>query len=115
MFGFRWVQRIRMPFGFRSSITRNGLGFSWGIPGLRFGVSPAGRKWMSIGFPGLGLYFFRYLGVEKSFQNDLSTEDGLSNASHLNNASQKRDLKWNQLNNRNKPNASKTSKWKNLN
>ena len=63
MFGFRWVQRFRLPFGFRSSLTRNGLGFSWGIPGLRFGVSPSGRKWMSVGFPRLGLYFFRYLGA----------------------------------------------------
>ena len=43
-------------------MTRNGLGFSYGIPGLRVGVSPSGRKWISLGFPELGLYFFRYLG-----------------------------------------------------
>ena len=61
MFGFRWIQRFRLPFGIRSSLTRRGVGFSWGIPGLRFGVSPSNRKWMSFGFPGLGLYFFRYL------------------------------------------------------
>ena len=53
MFGFRWIQRFKLPFGIRSSLTRRGVGFSWGIPGLRFGVSPSNRKWMSFGFPGL--------------------------------------------------------------
>ena len=79
MFGFRWVQRFRLPFGFRSSMTRNGLGFSWGIPGLRFGTSPSGRKWISVGFPRLGLYFFRYLGnqnVQNQNRNDHVVSDG---------------------------------------
>lgn len=34
---------------------------SWGVPGLRFGVSPSGRKYISFGIPGTGLYFIKYL------------------------------------------------------
>ena len=78
--GWRWVQRLRLPFGFRTSLTKNGLGVSWGIPGLRFGLSPSGRKWISIGFPRIGLYFFRYLDGARRRQstrsNDILFEDG---------------------------------------
>ena len=78
--GWRWVQRLRLPFGFRTSVTRRGLGVSWGIPGLRFGLSPSGRKWISVGFPGIGLYFFRYLnGSQRNRStrtNDVVFDDG---------------------------------------
>jgi hypothetical protein len=75
MLGFRWVQRIRFPLGIRSSITRNGVGFSWGIPGARVGLSPTGRKWISLGFPAIGLYFFRYLGKSKTEREEIITDD----------------------------------------
>jgi len=56
--------RFRKIFNFgrfRTSLSKSGMGFSWGIPGLRFGVSPNGRKYFSIGIPGTGLYFIKYL------------------------------------------------------
>jgi hypothetical protein len=40
--------------------SKNGLGASWGIPGFRVGISPDGRRYFSIGFPGTGLYFMKY-------------------------------------------------------
>lgn len=41
---------------------------SWGIPGFRFGVSPSGRKYFSIGIPGTGLYFIKYLDSKSKSQ-----------------------------------------------
>jgi hypothetical protein len=37
------------------------MGMSFGIPGCRVGVSSTGRKYISFGFPGTGLYFIKYL------------------------------------------------------
>jgi len=75
MFGFRWLQRIRLPFGFRSTVSRSGIGYSWGVPGLRVGVSPSGRKWISLGFPRLGLSFFRYLGNNNTQRDAVFIDD----------------------------------------
>ena len=75
MLGFRWIQRIRLPFGIRSSISRNGVGFSWGVPGARIGLSPTGRKWISFGFPSIGLNFFKYLGIKKTEISNVITDE----------------------------------------
>jgi len=75
MLGFRWIQRIRLPFGIRSSISRNGVGFSWGLPGARIGLSPTGRKWISFGFPSIGLSFFKYLGIKKTEISNVMTDE----------------------------------------
>lgn len=45
----------------RLTLSRPGVGWSWGVPGLRYGVSANGRRYVSIGFPGLGLYWIKYL------------------------------------------------------
>ena len=107
MFWFRWVQRLRLPFGFRTSITRNGLGYSWGVPGLRFGVSPSGRKWVSFGFPRLGLYFMRYIGetggsnVSRRSEHIISDDDEIMEMSRqrvspqsASSRSTKKKVKW---------------------
>jgi hypothetical protein len=46
---------------FRIGISKNGLGFSFGIPGFRYGISPNGNKFISIGIPGTGLYWSKNL------------------------------------------------------
>ena len=108
MFGFRWVQRIRLPLGFRSSLTRNGLGFSWGIPGLRFGVSPSGRKWISFGFPRIGLYFFRYIGETRT--SNLNGEHIVSDEDEIIEVSRQRQGLRSTRSRRNQ----KGIKWKNI-
>ena len=46
----------------RINVSKGGLGTSWGIPGVRFGVSPDGRKYFSLGIPGTGLFYIRHFG-----------------------------------------------------
>jgi hypothetical protein len=66
---WRFIKIFR--FGrFRTSISKGGVGASWGIPGLRFGVSPTGRKYFSIGIPGTGLYFTKYISNQKPFEQE---------------------------------------------
>jgi hypothetical protein len=56
--------RFRKTFGrgpFRTTISRRGVGWSFGVPGLRYGVSPGGRRYVSAGILGTGLYWIKYL------------------------------------------------------
>lgn len=57
---------------FRTSVSKSGVGFSWGLPGLRFGVSPNGRKYISVGIPGTGLYMIKYLDTFPKNSNQKS-------------------------------------------
>lgn len=64
--GWRFRKIFRLGGGFRTTLSRGGVGMSWGIPGLRFGVSPTGRKYVSIGIPMTGIYFIKYFTTDKT-------------------------------------------------
>lgn len=72
---WRWFKSFKLPFGVNANLSQNGLGWSWGFGFFRWGVSPSGRKWISIGFPGTGFRLFRYVdqfpfeALIKSFKN----------------------------------------------
>ncbi|MBI2857195.1 MAG: DUF4236 domain-containing protein [Chloroflexi bacterium] len=57
--GWRF-RRILRTGPFRASLSRSGIGWSVGIPGLRVGISATGQKYVSVGFPGLGVYWIKY-------------------------------------------------------
>lgn len=57
-----WVFRKSFNKGpLRTNISKRGVGFSIGPRGLRFGINPQGRLYFSIGIPGSGLYYIKYL------------------------------------------------------
>lgn len=56
-----WTFRKIFQLGpMRTTLSKGGVGMSWGIPGFRFGVSANGRKYITIGIPRTGLYFTKY-------------------------------------------------------
>ena len=57
--GWRW-RKTKTLGGFRTTFSKKGVGYSYGIPGLRFGVCPDARKYFSCGFPGTGFYYIKY-------------------------------------------------------
>lgn len=57
--GWTW-RKIYRAGPFRTTVSKSGIGYSLGIPGLRIGISPSGRKYLSLGFPGLGFYWVKY-------------------------------------------------------
>lgn len=62
--GWRWRKRLgRGPF--QVTLSKKGIGWSVGIPGLRYGRSPSGKTYVSQGIPGTGLYKITYLGGKK--------------------------------------------------
>jgi hypothetical protein len=65
-----FIKDINMGFRFRKSMksgpfrlnaSKKGVGASWGFPGFLVGISLDCRRYFSIGFPGIGLYFMKYL------------------------------------------------------
>ena len=58
---WRWFQRIRLPFGINANLSKGGVGWSWGLGFIRWGVSPYGRKRVSFGLPGTGFRIFKYV------------------------------------------------------
>ncbi|MEI8291171.1 MAG: DUF4236 domain-containing protein [Verrucomicrobiota bacterium] len=59
--------RFRKTFGrgpIRWTLSKRGIGWSWGIPGLRYGVSPSGQRYFSFGIPGTGLYYIKYFPMQ---------------------------------------------------
>jgi hypothetical protein len=56
-----WRFRKSKKIGiFRTTVSKKGVGTSIGITGLRFGVSPGGKKYFSFGIPKTGLYYIKY-------------------------------------------------------
>lgn len=45
---------------FKASVSKRGIGTSFGFLGFRFGVSPDGRRYWSFGILGSGLYYIKY-------------------------------------------------------
>ena len=75
--GLRW-RRVLVGGPARLNLSLRGIGTSIGIPGLRFGVSATGRKYVAIGVPGTGLYYWHYFGqpknrVDQSEKNSANT------------------------------------------
>jgi len=56
-----WRFRKIVRFGpVRGWVARSGIGYSWGFPGFRVGISANGTRYLSVGIPGTGLYFIKH-------------------------------------------------------
>lgn len=73
--GWRWRKVFNLGGGFRSIMSRRGIGWSWGIPGFRIGKSADGSTWVSVGIPGTGLYFTKRLNGRTSQVPPYSIQD----------------------------------------
>jgi hypothetical protein len=56
--------------GARVNLSGSGIGWSWGVPGFRYGRTAVGRAYVSIGVPGTGIYWVHYFGSERTHGND---------------------------------------------
>lgn len=97
--GWRWQKRINLGGGVQTTISPAGAGWSWGFRYFRYGISPAGRKWFSIGVPGTGLRYFSYLD-RKAVSSETqpgSIEHDLPGSSHPSEAEtrpEKKEIRW---------------------
>jgi hypothetical protein len=59
--GLRW-RKVFQAGRLRWTVSRSGVGSSVGVPGLRVGVTPDGRRYITIGLPGTGFYYTCFFG-----------------------------------------------------
>lgn len=63
--GWRFRRTLTVG-GFRWTVSKRGLGASWGLGGIiRFGVSPDARRYVSLRVPGTGLSWLKYYSRPK--------------------------------------------------
>lgn len=56
-----WIYRKSYRMGpFRTSVSRRGVGTSWGLSFFRFGVTSDERRYLRVTIPGTGLYWMKY-------------------------------------------------------
>jgi len=58
--GFRF-RKVFTSGPIRSTFSGKGIGWSIGLPGLRFGIAAGGRLYITVGLPGSGLCFTKFL------------------------------------------------------
>jgi hypothetical protein len=61
--GFRW--RINLGIA-RLNVTKDGVGVSMGVPGVRTGVGPKGGRWSAYSIPGTGISYTQRHGQRQS-------------------------------------------------
>ena len=58
-----WRFRRSMRFGpLRLNASKSGIGYSWGIPGIRVSTSPTGKRYLWLSLPGTGLAWSKEIG-----------------------------------------------------
>ena len=74
-----WIFRKIFRFGtFKTTLSKGGVGMSWGISGFRVGVSASGRRYITLGIPGTGIYFTKYFNLQKQSQSNQQTQQQLA-------------------------------------
>lgn len=63
----------------RTTLSKGGVGMSWGFSGLRGGVSANGRKYITMGISGTGFYFTKYLTKQNSQSAKQPTQTNIKN------------------------------------
>lgn len=59
--GWRFYRRLRPVRFLNLNLSGSGVGWSIGIPGLRYGVDAFGRRYFTLGLPGTGIRYMKYL------------------------------------------------------
>lgn len=60
--GFKFRKTINLGNGFKINLSKSGIGYSFGVPGVRYSQSATGKKKMTYSIPGTGI----------SYSNDIS-------------------------------------------
>lgn len=93
---WRWFKSIRLFGGARLNASLSGVGWSWGGGIFRYGVSPSGKRWLSVGIPGTGFRYFKYLKQTEG-QDSNSSDPSRTGGSESNTQNNSKIKKWDNL------------------
>jgi len=66
--GWNWRRSMRLG-PLRINVSKRGLGYSVGLPGVRLGKDAKGRKYQSLNIPGTGIYRRDYAPTQPDSSN----------------------------------------------
>jgi len=64
--GLRMRKSINLGGGFRINISKNGVGYSWGVPGYRITQTASGKIRRTYSIPGTGISYIEEIGEKKN-------------------------------------------------
>lgn len=68
--GYRFRKSINLGGGFKINLSKSGIGYSWGIPGLRYTKLANGRERHTYSIPGTGISYVEDVSSGKRHQNN---------------------------------------------
>lgn len=68
--GYRFRKSINLGGGFKINLSKSGIGYSWGIPGLRYTKLANGRERHTYSIPGTGISYVEDVSSGKKHQNN---------------------------------------------
>ncbi len=60
--GFRYRKSINLGGGFRVTISKSGIGYSWGVKGYRVTKTASGKTRQTVSIPGTGISYVEESG-----------------------------------------------------
>ncbi len=66
--GFRFRKSINLGGGFKINLSKSGIGYSWGAPGVRISQSANGKKKCTLSVPGTGISYVKDIPSGKKQQ-----------------------------------------------
>lgn len=66
--GYRFRKSINLGGGFKINLSKSGIGYSWGIPGMRYSKLANGRERHTYSIPGTGISYVEDVSLGKKQQ-----------------------------------------------
>ena len=67
--GYRFRKSINLGRGFKVNLSKSGIGYSWGIPGIRYSKSANGHGKLTFSIPGTGISYVKDISFGKKRQD----------------------------------------------
>ena len=87
--GFRYRKSINLGGGFRVNLSKNGIGYSWGVKGYRITKTADGRTRQTVSIPGTGISYVEEHGKRQGTRGQQAQPDpyaGYSDAQRVTSA-----------------------------
>ena len=66
--GYRFRKSINLGGGFKINLSKSGIGYSWGIPGIRYSKLANGKERHTYSIPGTGISYVKDISSGKKQQ-----------------------------------------------
>jgi hypothetical protein len=77
--GFRFRKSVNLGAGFRVNFSKTGIGYSWGMPGVRLTKTATGRNRATLSLPGTGISYVKESGGKRKAKSKNAVQNARVN------------------------------------